>query len=168
LKFESQLKKSHENSGFVHRINGAFLFWKMPNEIQEIYFDEDFFLYGEDIEWALRIKKKGWRFFHFSDIIVKHLGSASSSNQSIKLLQIELMDWLAMYKTNGIIYLKWYDQLLFFNKRLDLYLSRAKNKDSIQHAQCILTLENLRLVRSKFYQVRNSNSNYFENFNFYK
>jgi GT2 family glycosyltransferase len=171
IKFENRVKQAHASSGFVHRINGAFLFWKKPDSIHEMFFDEDFFLYGEDIEWANRIKRKNWKFYLCIDVKVKHIGSASSSsNEQVKHKQIEIMDWLSILKLKGRIYLNLYLRLKIFNKRLDHYLAiRAKLNNNI-----IDKLKNKIFILSEqkeyFFKTIKSQNNheYFEAFNFYK
>ena len=83
--FHKELEKQHEISGFVHRINGAFLlFHRSLIDQDKLFWDVDFFLYGEDVEWAHRCRKKGWRFYHFADVTAQHIGSASSSDGRMK------------------------------------------------------------------------------------
>jgi len=40
--------------------------------------DETFFMYGEDIDWAFRIKSAGWRVIYHPQVIVKHVKRAAS------------------------------------------------------------------------------------------
>jgi GT2 family glycosyltransferase len=40
---------------------------------------EDFFMYGEDLEWCLRIRRKGWQIWYCPDAEVVHLGGQSSA-----------------------------------------------------------------------------------------
>ena len=40
--------------------------------------DESFFMYGEDLDWAYRIKKAGWKVFYHPQVIVKHIKRAAS------------------------------------------------------------------------------------------
>ena len=40
--------------------------------------DETFFMYGEDLDWAYRIKNAGWRVFYNPSVIVKHVKRAAS------------------------------------------------------------------------------------------
>lgn len=42
-------------------------------------FDDDFFMYGEEVEWCHRIVKKGWRIRYFPGTQIIHLFGASSS-----------------------------------------------------------------------------------------
>jgi GT2 family glycosyltransferase len=132
-KMKSKKKQAHTNNGFVHRINGAFLVFQKPKIMAEIFFDEDFFLYGEDIEWALRIKRTGWLFYHISNVQIQHLGSASSNNLRIKLNQITVSDWLVMKKLNGNLYVMSLFCLLIFNKSIDfilVYFAKFRSKIS--------------------------------------
>lgn len=40
--------------------------------------DETFFMYGEDLDWAYRIKTAGWKVFYYPSVIVKHVKRAAS------------------------------------------------------------------------------------------
>ncbi len=40
--------------------------------------DETFFMYGEDLDWAYRIKKAGWKVFYHPKVTVKHIKRAAS------------------------------------------------------------------------------------------
>ncbi|MBZ0301092.1 MAG: glycosyltransferase family 2 protein [Anaerolineae bacterium] len=40
--------------------------------------DETFFMYGEDLDWAYRIKTAGWKVFYYPNVIVKHIKRAAS------------------------------------------------------------------------------------------
>jgi N-acetylglucosaminyl-diphospho-decaprenol L-rhamnosyltransferase len=48
--------------------------------------DEEFFLYGEDLDWALRIKKAGWKVLYNGAVSVFHLKRASSRQRSTQSL----------------------------------------------------------------------------------
>ncbi|MGQ9887445.1 MAG: glycosyltransferase family 2 protein [Aggregatilineales bacterium] len=40
--------------------------------------DETFFMYGEDLDWAYRIKQRGWTVFYYPKVVVKHVKRAAS------------------------------------------------------------------------------------------
>ncbi len=44
--------------------------------------DEKFFMYGEDIDWALEIRKAGWRARYFPDVTLLHVKRAASRRSS--------------------------------------------------------------------------------------
>jgi hypothetical protein len=40
--------------------------------------DETFFMYGEDLDWAFRIKEAGWKVLYHPQVVVKHVKRAAS------------------------------------------------------------------------------------------
>jgi N-acetylglucosaminyl-diphospho-decaprenol L-rhamnosyltransferase len=40
--------------------------------------DESFFMYGEDLDWAYRIKRAGWKVYYHPQVTVKHIKRAAS------------------------------------------------------------------------------------------
>lgn len=48
--------------------------------------DESYFLYWEDIDWSLNLRKSGYRLYVFPEIKLKHIGSASTTLESEKYL----------------------------------------------------------------------------------
>jgi GT2 family glycosyltransferase len=40
--------------------------------------DETFFMYGEDLDWAYRIRKAGWKVFYHPQVVVRHVKRAAS------------------------------------------------------------------------------------------
>jgi N-acetylglucosaminyl-diphospho-decaprenol L-rhamnosyltransferase len=45
--------------------------------------DEQFFMYGEDLDWCYRIKQYGWRVVYYPRAIVHHYKRASSTRRAI-------------------------------------------------------------------------------------
>jgi GT2 family glycosyltransferase len=46
--------------------------------------DEQFFMYGEDIDWCYRFRQAGWRVVFYCDAQALHYGAASSGNQPVR------------------------------------------------------------------------------------
>jgi len=44
--------------------------------------DERFFMYGEDLDWALRIKQAGWKVYYYPAVRVLHVKRAASRHSS--------------------------------------------------------------------------------------
>jgi N-acetylglucosaminyl-diphospho-decaprenol L-rhamnosyltransferase len=40
--------------------------------------DESFFMYGEDLDWAFRIKNAGWKVIYYPQVVVRHIKRAAS------------------------------------------------------------------------------------------
>jgi len=45
--------------------------------------DEQFFMYGEDLDWAYRIKQYGWRVVYYPEVQVLHYKRAASTRRAI-------------------------------------------------------------------------------------
>jgi GT2 family glycosyltransferase len=63
--------------------------------------DEAFFMYGEDLDWAFRIKQKGWQVYYNGAVHAIHVKGASSSQRSTKSI-------IAFYKAMLTFYQKHY------------------------------------------------------------
>lgn len=48
--------------------------------------DETFFMYGEDLDWAYRIKRRGWRIYYQPATRVLHYKGATSSRRSERMI----------------------------------------------------------------------------------
>ncbi len=63
----------------VDAICGAFMFMKKEVLDEVGHFDEDYFMYGEDIDLCFRIKKAGYKIFYFPKVTTIHLKGESTS-----------------------------------------------------------------------------------------
>ncbi len=45
--------------------------------------DEQYFMYGEDLDWAYRIKQYGWQIVYYPDVVVWHHKRASSTRRAM-------------------------------------------------------------------------------------
>src|SRR3972149_11723220 len=62
----------------VDSVVGAFMIAR-GEAIQKVgLLDEQFFMYGEDLDWALRIKQAGWKVFYNPAVQVRHVKRAAS------------------------------------------------------------------------------------------
>ena len=59
-------------------LTGAFLMIRSNAFKDTGFFDTDFFMYTEEVEYCLRLKKKGWRVKYLPYTGITHLGGASS------------------------------------------------------------------------------------------
>ena len=62
----------------VDSICGAFMF--IPKKVLDVagLFDEDYFMYGEDIDLCYRIKSKGFKIFYYPDVTTIHYKGVST------------------------------------------------------------------------------------------
>jgi GT2 family glycosyltransferase len=92
-------------NGYVKNLFGACLMVRKKVLDQVGYFDEQFFMYAEDIDLCQRIHKNGWQLYYLSDAEIIHLeGGASDKAPSdfSTLMMCESVSKL-MYKNYGKI-----------------------------------------------------------------
>lgn len=62
----------------VDSVVGAYMQVRREAINQVGLLDEVFFMYGEDLDWAYRIKQAGWKVFYYPTAVVKHVKRAAS------------------------------------------------------------------------------------------
>ena len=85
----------------VDSVVGAFMMVRAAAAEQVGFLDESFFMYGEDIDWALRIKARGWTALYNPAVVVLHLKGASSRRHPRKTI-------VAFYQAMHLFYRKHY------------------------------------------------------------
>lgn len=84
----------------VDAIVGAFMMVRREAVVQAGLLDETYFMYGEDLDWAYRIKAYGWKIYYNPEVTVLHIKRAAS-RRSPKA-QVEF------YRAMDIFYHKFY------------------------------------------------------------
>lgn len=62
----------------VDAVSGAFLFVRRVVGEQVGWWDEDYFFYGEDIQFCYNIRKLGYKIYYVPDVSILHYGGVSS------------------------------------------------------------------------------------------
>ncbi|QGQ98466.1 glycosyltransferase family 2 protein [Paenibacillus psychroresistens] len=93
---------------------GAFMFVRRAAIDQVGMLDEEFFMYGEDIDWCYRIKQAGWVNYYYPKTQILHLKGASSRRKPVKIVyEFHRAMWLFHrkhyqknypYIVNGLVY----------------------------------------------------------------
>lgn len=65
---------------------GAFMLVRQEAIQQVGLLDEDFFMYGEDIDWCYRIKQAGWENYYYPLTQITHYKGASSRRKPFKIV----------------------------------------------------------------------------------
>jgi GT2 family glycosyltransferase len=63
---------SNDENHEVEILSGAFMFMRKKALDEVGLLDEDFFMYGEDIDLSYRVKKGGYKNYYFSDTSIIH------------------------------------------------------------------------------------------------
>ncbi len=77
----------HLDENKVHEIevlSGAFMFIRTKILPDIGYLDEDFFMYGEDIDYSYRIQKAGYKIYYYPNTTIVHFKGESTKKSSIK------------------------------------------------------------------------------------
>ena len=115
----SQYHQRYKNLNIPHQvdaISGAFFLAKRADLVQVGFFDEDYFMYGEDIDLCYKLKKSGkqiWFYPHAYAIHLKHQAGLKNSSSSTKHLTRSYF-----FQAMKIFYIKHYASLYpsWFNK----------------------------------------------------
>jgi GT2 family glycosyltransferase len=127
---------SHDTTRLVDVINGCF--WIVRREALDDVglLDEDFFMYGEDIDWCKRFKKAGWQVMFFPRVKAIHYGGGSSSNAPINFFlerqHADLQYWQKHYTgLECLVYMliMWFDQGIRIVGHSVLFLLKTSRKD---------------------------------------
>lgn len=78
---------SHKNLASVDWVSGGFMMVRASLFNKLDGFDEDFFMYIEDVEFCLRAKKMGFKVYFSPDAKVRHIGQGSS-NRAFAIMHI--------------------------------------------------------------------------------
>jgi len=71
------LDKDYQEAGEAEAISGSFMIVRRDLLSELGGFDEDFFMYGEDLDLCFRVRQKGLKIFYEPAVVVKHSKGAS-------------------------------------------------------------------------------------------
>jgi GT2 family glycosyltransferase len=66
----------------IDAVVGAFMLVRREAIQQAGLLDEAFWMYGEDLDWAYRIKARGWTVYYYPAVVVTHVKRAASSQDN--------------------------------------------------------------------------------------
>lgn len=65
---------------------GAFMLVRRETIAQVGGLDEEFFMYGEDLDWCYRIKEAGWGIYYYPETSIVHLKGGSARRRPFKIV----------------------------------------------------------------------------------
>lgn len=101
-----QLYKNFNEPHEIDSPSGAFYF--VRREVYETVggLDEDYFMYGEDLDWSYRIKQKGWKIYFYPRVTVLHHKKQSGRASTDPALRKQTQQYF--YDTMRLFYKKHY------------------------------------------------------------
>ena len=70
----------------VDSVCGAFMMVRKEAIEQVGLLDEQFYFYGEDLDWAFRLKEKGWKVYYYPQVQALHYKGQTSKQQSERMI----------------------------------------------------------------------------------
>jgi GT2 family glycosyltransferase len=142
--------QSHFTNHEIDFVSGAcFLIEKSKIEKNNLYFDEDFFLYFEDLELSFRSRKIGLRNYFCAELQISHVNSASTSKSNNRNAQIKISEYLYYFKRFNRLQYYLMGLIMKFNFFFNGLLIKRKNEVSLHEE---LKFEK-HLFNDYFYQI---------------
>jgi GT2 family glycosyltransferase len=73
------LNKTHE----IDVLAGAFMLVRRTAGEKAKWWDEDYFFYGEDIDFCFMLKQNGWKIYYIPDVFITHLKGVSGGIKAV-------------------------------------------------------------------------------------
>ncbi len=96
----------------IDSVVGAFMLVRREAIQQAGLLDEAFWMYGEDLDWAYRIKQRGWPVVYYPGVTVLHLKRASSTGSARAQYEFQRAMWLFYRKHYRATTPRWLDVLV--------------------------------------------------------
>ena len=79
----------------VESVSGAFMMTRRSLVDKIGGLDERFFMFGEDLDWCLRVARAGWRVVYWPDVVIRHLkGQSIATRRYASLYHFHHAMWL--------------------------------------------------------------------------
>jgi len=135
-------KSFYQKKRYIDWVTGA-CFMTTKEVIQDVgLIDEKIFMYGEEMEWCYRIKKKGYKILYTPESEIYHVKGASSSIQQAAGIIEELHSLIYFYQTHKSLLQTFILKVLLFlgvllrivvfgiigrhSERIDIYVKAIK------------------------------------------
>lgn len=104
-----QYHQTFKDLNTIHEIDsptGAFYLVRRLVADEVGMLDEDYFMYGEDLDWSYRIKKAGWKIMYVSDVKITHFKKQSGRENVDE--EVKKQATKHFYETMKLFYQKHY------------------------------------------------------------
>lgn len=101
-----------------------------------LFFDKDFFLYSEDVEWSYKFHQAGYRNSLFAGLEVYHVNSASTGWSAAKAAQMQISGYLYYLKPHTALSYLLFGLVSWLNHKMDINLvGRAGQVEGMRQEQ---------------------------------
>ncbi len=148
-------------------LSGAFML--VPRSVLEItgYWDEAFFMYGEDIDLSYRIKKAGFTNFYFAETTIIHYKGESTKKGTLNYVRTfyEAMIIFAKKHFKGSkasLFILMLQFAIYFRAALSLFSSFTK-RIFLFFIDAVLMYGGMLLIKDSWETIRFDDPNYYDN-----
>ncbi|BCJ87799.1 glycosyltransferase family 2 protein [Effusibacillus dendaii] len=119
---------------------GAFMMVRRETIDQVGMLDDQFFMYGEDIDWCYRIKQAGWQIWYYPKTSIIHYKGASSAKKKYRMIwefhRAMILYYRKHHAGNSIFLVNWLVYLGILSRyvmvaTLNLFKKRGKQHDPL-------------------------------------
>lgn len=134
LKREEHIRDTHHFRHNSPWLSGACMLLRRADiEKYNWQWDENFFMYWEDVELCYRIRKTGFSIYYFPDVKLIHIGGSGEGNVSLsRFTWMENAKLIFIEKTHGKWWKWFYTFCLKLELRFEYFLERSR-VDSIEN-----------------------------------
>ncbi|MBU6447836.1 glycosyltransferase family 2 protein [Patescibacteria group bacterium] len=119
---------SADEEGETDSLSGAFMMTRREVVDKVGGWDEDFFMYGEDIEYCYRVKSAGWKVYYYPKVVTIHYkGQSSKRVSNFSLYHFHKAMWIFYkkhYAKNYPFFMNW---LVYLGIWARYWMLRARN-----------------------------------------
>jgi len=135
VKSSSEIAICHGETHNPPWLSGAFIFMRRDDVIiSKLAWDEDFFIYWEDVELSFRAREAGFKLLYFKKVSIIHIGGSGVDVSTERYVDLELSKLLLIKKRFGNIYLFAYKNLVRVTLIIELIaLKLSKRKTVPEH-----------------------------------
>lgn len=145
-----EARNMHYRNHQVDFVSGAcVMIEKQKIELNNLFLDEDFFLYFEDVEWSFRVKQSGLVNFFCADVEVYHINSAITGKSKSKFAQMQISEYLFFFKTLNLVGYLFTGLVIHLNFLLNQFFLKRNRESEKLHANT----EQLAIFKRYFWHI---------------
>lgn len=119
---------SADEEGETDSLSGAFMMTRSEVVDKVGGWDEDFFMYGEDIEYCYRVKQAGWKVYYYPKVVTIHYkGQSSKRVSNFSLYHFHKAMWIFYKKHYAKKYPFFMNWLVYAGIWTRYWMLRARN-----------------------------------------
>lgn len=126
----NEISNLHQANHEARWLTGAFMLMRKNDIVQKkLFWDEQFFMYWEDVELSYRVRSIGQKVVYHKDAELIHIGG---SGENVSLARFSMLEDAKLYfiqKTMGKFFKNLYFSLIKLELRLEYFLVKRKGNN---------------------------------------